>query len=205
MKQEDIHQQENGADGASAAPAAQKTEGAAAAGLLSPAATAALAQLFASLDGHDKQALLSLITRFREMAEAGRAAQMAAEEEACLCEMEGQPAFCGIRGRLQAMHGLISGVPWLQALPLRERLAAACYIDRGMQLHAPTREEKLQAVLSDPALLRALAERQATLQSATQKSTPPILSGGRAPAVVKAPPRSLSEARDEAKRYLRAK
>ena len=173
--------------------------------VLSPAAITALANFLGSLNQRDTQVLTALLARFRSLFERQRAVSAAAEEEACLSEMEKEPAFQGIRGRREAMHGLIARVPWLRNLPTRDRLAAACYIDRGMQQHAPTPEEKLEAVLSDPALLRALAQKQAALRAALANGTPPVRNGGRAPAVIKETPKSLSEAKTEAKRFLRAK
>ena len=172
---------------------------------LSPAAMAAFGQFLAALDGQDKATLSTLIAPLREILAAQQAAAAAAEEEDVLAGMEGEAAFAGIRDRMGAMRQLMAQVPWLRELPLRDRLAAACYIDRGMQQHTPTPEEKLQALLADPALLRALAEKQAALRAQGSISAPPILSGGRAPAAVKKPPRSLSEAKTEAKRFLRAK
>jgi hypothetical protein len=188
-----------------AEPVAESAKEQAARGPLSPVAMAAFANFLAALDEQDKATLSTLIAHLREIVASQKAAAAAAEEEAMLAGMEGEAAFAGIRDRMGAMRTLMEQVPWLRELPLRDRLAAACYIDRGMQAHTPTPEEKLQAVLSDPALLRALAEKQAALQAQAGRTAPPIISGGHAPATVKKPPKSLAEAKTEAKRFLRAK
>ncbi|MBQ8350749.1 MAG: hypothetical protein IJY20_01735 [Clostridia bacterium] len=204
MTEEVIHKKEP--EAANTQAAEQREEAPTAkGGPLSPAAMAAFARFLDALNEEDKQVLTGLLTRFREMAAESLAAAQAAEEEAMLAAMEEIPVFAGIRGRTDAMHALIAQVPWLRSLPLRDRLAAACYIDRGMQQHTPTPEEKLQAVLSDPALLRALAEKQAALRAAQARGTPPAVGTGLAPATVKEKPKSLSEAKTEAKRFLRAK
>lgn len=186
-----------------AAEATPKAEGAGATEpLLSPAATAALMQLATALTAEDKAVLATALGRLSQLAEAGQAAARQAEEEACLTDLAGEPAFADIRGRLPGMQALIESMPWLRALPLRDRLAVACCLDRGRQWQPPTEEERLSAVLSDPALLRALGERQASLRRAEGQGIPPTHRPGRAPAVLKAPPASLSEAKAEARRAL---
>lgn len=173
---------------------------------LSPAAMAALAQFAASLTGEDREVLAAVLTRLSRLAAAEQEAARLAEEEACLAALEGDRAFADIRRRRAGMQELIEALPWLRALPLRDRLAAACCLDRGRRVPSPTtEEERLEAVLGDPALLRALAERQARARRAGGEGLPPTPAPGRAPACLKAPPASLSEAKAEAKRALRVR
>lgn len=173
---------------------------------LSPAAMAALSQFAASLTGEDREVLAAVLTRLSRLAAAEQEAARLAEEEACLTALEGERAFGDIRRRRAGMQELIEALPWLRALPLRDRLAAACCLDRGRRVPSPTtEEERLEAVLGDPALLRALAERQARARRAGGEGLPPTPAPGRAPACLKAPPASLSEAKAEAKRALRVR
>ena len=178
---------------------AKEEEADAPASPFSAEASEALAHLLSVMNEKDKAMLLALFARL-----AGGREKKRAEEEACLSAMAGEEAFYDLRERAPEMAALIKETPWLQALPLREQLETACYICRGRGTHAPTPEEKLEAVLSDPALLRVLAERQAKLRAAQAATLPPLTHGGRAPALVKEAPKSLTEAKREAGRYLRA-
>ena len=173
---------------------------------LSPAAEEAFAHFLSVLTPEERQVLVGVISRLRAYEAAQAEAARAAEEAACLREMESEPAFAGISERAEALRALIGSVSWLRELPTRDRLAAACYIDRGMRLHTPTPQEKLEGLLSDPALMRALAERQAAVRAARARQTPPIAPGmGQAPAAPVASPRSLGEAKRAAKNILRVK
>ena len=172
---------------------------------ISQGAREAFAAFLSALSPQDKQVLCAVLGRLQDYERARAEQARAAAEAACLLEMEREPAFAGIREQVDGMQALISRLPWLQALPVRERLEAACYMDRGMRWHAPTPQEKLEALLSDPALMRALAERQAALRQAQEKTTPPVRAGaGLAPATAVAKPKSLGEAKQAAKRFLRA-
>lgn len=172
---------------------------------ISQGAREAFAAFLSALSPQDKQVLCAVLGRLQDYERARAEQARAAAEAACLSEMEREPAFAGIREQADGMQALISKLPWLQALPVRERLEAACYMDRGMRWHAPTPQEKLEALLSDPALMRALAERQAALRLAQEKTTPPVRAGaGLSPATAVAKPKSLGEAKQAAKRFLRA-
>ena len=172
---------------------------------ISQGAREAFAAFLSALSPQDKQVLCAVLGRLQDYARARAEQARAAAEAACLLEMEREPAFAGIREQVDGMQALISRLPWLQALPVRERLETACYMDRGMRWHAPTPQEKLEALLSDPALMRALAERQAALRQAQEKTTPPVRAGaGLSPATAVAKPKSLGEAKQAAKRFLRA-
>ena len=172
---------------------------------ISQGAREAFAAFLSALSPQDKQVLCAVLGRLQDYERARAEQARAAAEAACLLEMEREPAFAGIREQVDGMQALISRLPWLQALPVRERLEAACYMDRGMRWHAPTPQEKLEALLSDPALMRALAERQAALRQAQEKTTPPVRAGaGLSPATAVAKPKSLGEAKQAAKRFLRA-
>jgi hypothetical protein len=180
-------------------------EGGAASGLLSPAAMRAFGAFLAALTEEDRQTLQALLARLQGLSQSLAAERARVARESALAALEQDGRLAGIRDRLPEIDALIARLPWLQALPIEERLAIACYLDRGMQQHAPTAEEKLEAVLSDPALLRALSERQAALRLAHGSMTPPVAARGLAPALVKTPPETLSEAKREAKRFLRVK
>lgn len=172
---------------------------------ISQEAREAFAAFLSALSPKDKQVLCAVLGRLQDYERARAEQARAAAEAACLLEMEREPAFAGIREQADGMQALISKLPWLQALPVRERLEAACYMDRGMRWHAPTPQEKLEALLSDPALMRALAERQAALRLAQEKTTPPVRAGaGLSPATAVAKPKSLGEAKQAAKRFFRA-
>ncbi|MBQ8859184.1 MAG: hypothetical protein IJ012_05280 [Clostridia bacterium] len=166
-----------------------------------PAPLGAAWQSFLSaISAEDRAKLLAVLSR---LAEGERARRLRAEEDALLAEMEKEPAFAGITSRRKQMQALVAEISWLAALPTRERLAAAFYLDRGMRYHEPTKEEKLSALLSDPALLRAFAERQAILAAEARERVAPIARGGRMPADLPKPPRNLAEAGAAAKRVFR--
>lgn len=161
---------------------------------------AAWGKFLAALSPRERETVLGALTRLAEGERARRESEAVAT---CLAEMEKSPAFAGILSRRDAITDLISRVGWLQALPMRDRLAAACYLDRGMRLHEPTAEEKLEAILADPALMRALAERQATLRGAQKQTVAPgVRAGGRMPANLPKPPKTLREAGQAAKQYF---
>lgn len=172
-----------------------------------PAATsaplgAAWQSFLSAISEEDRGKLLAVLAR---LAEGERARRLREEEDACLAEMEKEEPFLGIATRRDAMQTLVATVPWLSALPTRERLAAAFYLDRGMRYREPTKEEKLSALLSDPALLRAFAEKQALLTAEARAGVAPTARGGRMPADLPKPPRDLAEAGAAAKRVLRVK
>jgi hypothetical protein len=84
------------------------------------------------------------------------------------------------------------------------------YLTRGSEYSqlldkAVKNEEKLSALLSDPALLRAFAEKQALLTAEARAGVAPTARGGRMPADLPKPPRDLAEAGAAAKRVLRVK
>ena len=166
-----------------------------------PASLGAAWQSFLSaVSAEDRERLLAVLAR---LSENERARRLQAEEESCLAQMEGEAPFTGIAARAAEMRALIARIPWLASLPTRERLAAAFYLDRGMRYHEPTKEEKLSALLSDPALLRAFAEKQAVLAADARARVAPIARGGRMPADLPKPPRNLAEAGAAAKRVFR--
>ncbi len=170
-----------------------------------PAATpaplgAAWQSFLSAISAEDKGRLLAVLAR---LAEGERARRLREEEDALLAEMEGEAPFAGISTRRAEMQALIGEIPWLAALPTRERLAAAFYLDRGMRYHEPTKEEKLSALLSDPALLRAFAEKQAVLAAEARAGVAPTAHSGRMPADLPKPPRNLAEAGAAAKRVFR--
>ena len=174
-------------------------------GLLSATAYRAFTQFLSALTEEDKQTLQAVLARLSGLAEAQAAEAARAERERAIAALEAREGLRDIRARLPQLEGLIARLPWLLALPLSERLTVACYLDRGMQQHTQTAEEKLQAVLADGELMRALAAHGASLRAAHGSMMPPVATGGRAPALVKKPPADLSEAKREAKRFLRAK
>ena len=164
----------------------------------------AFAAFLSSLSEGDRAGVAAMLTEAKKARAAHVAAARAAEEEAVIAEMEKADAFSDIRTRREAIEALCSHIYWLGALPLRERLATALYLDRGMRLHEPSAEEKLAAVLSDPALLRALAEKQAEEQAARASLLPPAHTlGTRMPANLKKPPKNLAEAEEAAKHYFK--
>lgn len=166
----------------------------------------ALADLFSSLSEHDRATLLFALQAMLASERARAAQKERAEEEAVMAEMDTMPAFAGILSRAEAVRALISRLDWLRALPPRERLSAALYLDRGMRLREPTPAEKLESVLADPALLRALAEKQALSREAERATRPPAVkgaSGGRMPARASKKPKSLDEAGEAAKHYFK--
>lgn len=167
---------------------------------------ALLAAFLAALSPTERQTLVAVLTRLSDGEREREAAAARAEEEAILSEMEKVPVFRGIGARAEALRALAGAVDWLGALPVRERLAAAFYIDRGMRYGEPTREDLLHAVLSDEALLRELAQRRREATETTKKTLPPVYArrgSAGMPATVKSAPKTLSEATGEAKKYLR--
>ena len=160
----------------------------------------------AALSEEDRATVGMLLSSLAEAAREHRARAAEEEEAALFSEMESEPAFAGITERRDAMHALIDKIPWLRALPPRERLSAALYLDRGMRLSDPSPEEKLTAVLSDPALLRALAERHARDKAAARAAQPPTAGGThtqRMPARLPKTPLDLAEAGEAAKHYFK--
>lgn len=190
------------ADGTGEEPAAVAEE-------LAPAATdlrAAWEQFFASLSAEDRAALTAALDRLIAAEEHQLASEARAAEEATMAELEGEAAFAGICERAEAIRALIARISWLRALPMRERLVAALYLDRGMRLHEPTPEEKLEAVLSDPALMRALSERMALLRDRERALRPPTVRashGARMPARLPEVPKNLKEAEEAAHHYFK--
>ena len=161
---------------------------------------AAWGKFLSSLSPDERETLIGVLTRLATREAARREAE---EEQAILAEMDSMPAFAGILSRRGELDALIGRIGWLRALPMRDRLAAACYLDRGMRLHEPTREEKLEAILSDPALMRALAEKQAMARAAGRGAfAPTARAGGRMPANLPKPPKDLREAGLAAKQYF---
>ena len=171
-----------------------------------PAQNDTLAAFFAALSPREKEALLGALAHLAESERAKERAAAAAEEERALAEMEEMENFRGIAARKGALSALCRAVPWLGALPLYERLSAAYYIDRGMRYGEVTREELLEAALSDPALGAALALHTHKANARTGASLPPAIkkrATSAAPAGTKAKPRTLAEASDAAKKFLR--
>lgn len=195
--------------------AAAATEEAAVAAAVTEAASPAteakderalLAAFLAALSPTERQTLVAVLTRLSDGEREREARAARAEEEAILSEMEKVPVFRGIGARAEALRALAGAVDWLGALPVRERLAAAFYIDRGMRYGEPTREDLLHAVLSDEALMRELAQRRREATETTKKTLPPVHArrgSAGMPATVKSAPKTLSEATGEAKKYLR--
>lgn len=166
----------------------------------------ALADLFSSLSLRDRAMLMQALQRMLAGERERAAQEERAEEEAAMAEMDAMPAFAGILDRAEAVRELIARLDWLRALPMHERLSAALYLDRGMRLREPTPAEKLESVLADPALLRALAEKEALSREAERATRPPAVkgaNGSRMPARVPKKPKSLAEAGEEAKHYFK--
>lgn len=164
------------------------------------------AALLATLPPQEQAALIGALAHLCESERMREEAMARAEEEAAIAEMEGTPVFAGISARADAIRALSGAVGWLSALPLYERLAAAYYIDRGMRYGEPTKEDLLEAALSDSALGRELALQASRENARTAAALPPVQRKrglSRAPAAVKAAPRTLKEATDEAKKFLR--
>ena len=134
-----------------------------------------ISRVLAALPEDARAALYAALARRR----AERAAER--EEEKAIAEMEGEAAFSDIRAHSDAVHALISRVEWLRALPPRERLAAALYLDRGMRLCAPEKKEEEGAA----------------------RTVTPTVRGGRMPANVKKAPQTLAEAGEAAKQYFK--
>lgn len=167
---------------------------------------ALLADFLAALTPTERQTLVAVLSHLSQAEREREAARARAEEDAILSEMEGEPVFRGIGARADALRALAGAVDWLGALPVRERLAAAFYIDRGMRYGEPTREDLLHAVLSDEALLRELSLRRREASELQKKTLPPVHAkrgATGAPAAVKREPKTLAEATSEAKKFLR--
>ncbi len=165
-----------------------------------------LSAFLAAISDTERAALLGALSRLADAERLqAREAERAAEEEA-LAEMGRAPAFFDIKERRDAIRALCSSVAWLRELPLYERLAAAYYIDRGARFGEPTREDLLRTVLSDEELMRELSLRRREAKARVTETLPPVgrTAGiGSTPATVKKSPRSLDEARDAAKKFLR--
>lgn len=165
-----------------------------------------LAAFLAVLSPKDKKMLREVLARLAESERQREAEEKRKQTLHAIAEMDKSPCFTGIAARADAILALCHSVPWLAALPTCERLSAAYYIDRGMRYGEPTKEDLLHALLSDSDLQAALEmHRRAALEEGGH-TLPPVLSrrgAGRAPATVKERPRTLTEASDEAKKYLR--
>lgn len=171
-----------------------------------PAQENTLAAFFAALSPREREVLLGALAHLAESERERERAAAVAEEERAIAEMEETEGFLGIGERKEALRALCLAVPWLGALPLYERLSAAYYIDRGMRYGEVTREDLLEAALSDPALGAALALQTQRANAETGASLPPVgkkRGTTAAPASKKKPPRTLAEASDAAKRFLR--
>ena len=167
---------------------------------------AAWRAFLAALSEEDRTTVGMLLTSLAEAAKEHRDRAAAAEEAALLSEMEKEEAFAGITERRDALRALIEKIGWVRALPPRERLSAALYLDRGMRLSDPSPEEKLSAVLADPALLRALAAHRAKDREAACAAQPPTAGGAhsaRMPANLPKTPLDLAEAGEAAKHYFK--
>jgi hypothetical protein len=165
-----------------------------------------LAGFLAVLSPKEKKMLLAALAR---LAESERLREEEAKREEALrtiAEMDKSPVFAGIASRADAIFALCRAVPWLSELPTCEQLSAAYYIDRGMRYGEPTKEDLLRAVLSDGELQAALEEHRHKARKRSEAALPPVSSRrgtGRVPATVKAHPKTLAEASEEAKKYLR--
>ena len=157
---------------------------------------ALLGELIGALAPRERATLLAVLERLKE-------ASTAAENDKILSQMEAE-GFAGIRDRQAELDAMAESFPWLASLSPRERYEAAYYLTRGQRQSAPTREELLNALLSDAALQRELAARRYDLARRRYATLPPTVhTEGVAPATVKPTPKTLGEAGEEAKRYLR--
>lgn len=167
---------------------------------------AAWNRFFSSLSEGDRVTLLAVLDRLCAGERQRLEHEAHAAENAAIAEMDKDPAFAGIAERADALRTLISKIGWLRSLPMRDRLAAALYLDRGMHMREPTPAEKIEAVLADPALLRALAERQAMAEREAEALRPPTVRAahsGRMPARLPKEPENLTEAGEAAKHYFK--
>ena len=127
------------------------------------------------------------------------------EEENALAELAGEAGYTDIAEYAEEMRALPARFPFLATLPTKERLTAAYHMCRGLAATPRTTEEKLEALLTDSALLTALSERFSRLLAARRDATPPVpvRSGTAVPPADRRPsPRDLREASVAAKRYL---
>ncbi len=166
----------------------------------------ALTAFLAVLSPKERKMLLAALARLAESERLREEEAKREEERRAIAEMDRSPVFAGIASRTDAILALCRAVPWLSELPVCERLSAAYYIDRGMRYGEPTREDLLRAVLSDKELQAALEAHRHEARARGEALLPPVSSRrgtGRAPAAVKERPKTLAEASDEAKKYLR--
>ena len=127
------------------------------------------------------------------------------EEDALLAELAKESGYSDIAEYAEEMHALPTRFPFLASLPPRDRLTAAYHMCRGLSAKPRTAEERLEELLSDPAMLQALSERFSRLLAARRDATPPvpIRSGTAVPPADRRPsPRDLREASRAAKHYL---
>lgn len=165
-----------------------------------------LGGFLAVLSPKEKRMLIAALARLAESERLSAARARREEELRAIAEMDACPTFAGIATRADAVFALCETVPWLAELPLHERLSAAYFIDRGMRYGEPTKEDLLRAVLSDTELQAALAKQHFEAQKRGAAALPPVSArrgSGRAPATVKASPKTLAEASEEAKKFLR--
>ena len=127
------------------------------------------------------------------------------EEKTVLAELAREPGYADITEYAEEMRALPTRFPFLAGLPTKERLTAAYHMCRGMKEAPRTAEERLEELLTDPAMLGALSERFSRLLAARRDATPPVpVRSGTAvpPADRRTSPRDLREASVAAKRYL---
>lgn len=127
------------------------------------------------------------------------------EEEAQLAALDTDPAYAGIAGRAEALRSLQTQFPFLRTLAPRDRLIAAFHIDRSLHPPQPDTEQRLQALLQDAPLLRALSAYRSALLEARNRSVPTMASESGAtlpPAYRKPAPRDLREAGHAARNAL---
>lgn len=127
------------------------------------------------------------------------------EEETALAELAEEPEYADITEYIEEIRALPSRFPFLADLPTKERLTAAYHMYRGLSASPRTAEERLEDLLTDPAMLRALSERFSKLLAARRDATPPVpvRTGTAVPPADRRPlPRDLREASVAAKRYL---
>ncbi len=130
-----------------------------------------------------------------------------ARERECLARLAADPAYAGLGERQEAVAALAGALPWLQALPPQERYTVAYLLDRGLHARQESREARLQALLSDPALRRAWEEAQCRRIARRTAALPPTLrgGGGAPPASPVHRPSNLREAGIAARRTLHLK
>lgn len=128
-------------------------------------------------------------------------------ERECLARLAADPAYAGLGERQEAVAALAGALPWLQALPPQERYTVAYLLDRGLHARQESREARLQALLSDPALRRAWEEAQCRRIARRTAALPPAPrgGGGAPPASPVHRPSNLREAGIAARRTLHLK